>query len=266
MKILVPVKQIAALDEDFELLADSSGVDPDYLDYELNEWDDYSYEEALRIMEANESEVVEVVPITVGPDDADDALRRCLAKGGERGIRIWDDAIEGSDPSAIARILAKVIEREKPDIVFAGTLSSDHAFAQTGMNIAAGLGWPHAAVVNHLELKPGDSSATIHRELEGGLEEKMTIDLPAVLSIQLGINEPRYASLRGIKQAKRKEIEVMSHVDLGLTDDDVGVKGSRSRVRRMVMPEKGQAEIIEGTSAEKAARLTEIIKELQGVA
>jgi electron transfer flavoprotein beta subunit len=157
-----------------------------------------------------------------------------------------------------------VVEREQPDIVFAGTLSSDHAFAQTGMNLAAELGWSHAAVINHLELKPGDSKATIHRELEGGLEEKMTIDLPAVLTIQLGINEPRYASLRGIKQAKRKEIEILSHEDIGLTDDDVGVKGSSFHVRRMVMPEKGQAEFIEGTPAEQAARLTEIIKELQG--
>ena len=266
MKILVPVKQIAALDEDFELLEDGTGVDPDYLDYELNEWDDYSYEEALRIMEASEGDDIEVVPVTVGPEEADDALRRCLAKCGERGIRIWDDAIEGSDPSAIARILASVIEREKPDVVFAGTLSSDHAFAQTGMTIAAHLGWAHAAVINQLDLKPGDSSATIHRELEGGLEDRMTIDLPAVLTIQLGINEPRYASLRGIKQAKRKEIEVLSHTDLGLADEDVGVQGSLSRVRRMVMPAKGQAEIIEGTSAEQAARLSEIIKELQGVA
>ena len=266
MKIVVPVKQIAALDEDFELLDDGTGVNPDYLDYELNEWDDFSYEEALRIMEANEEEAIEVVPVTVGPEEADDALRRCLAKGGERGIRVWADAIEGSDPGAIAGILAKVVEREQPDIVLAGTLSSDHSFAQTGMILAARLGWSHMAVVNHLELKPGDAKATIHRELEGGLEEKMTIDLPAVLTIQLGINEPRYASLRGIKQAKNKEIEVLSHEDIGLTDDDVGVKGSLSRVRRMLVPEKGQAEIIEGTSAEKAARLTEIIKELKGVA
>jgi len=206
------------------------------------------------------------VPVTVGPEEADDALRRCLAKGGERGIRIWDDAVAGSDPYAVARILAKVVEREKPDVVFAGTLSSDHAFAQTGMNLAAALGWPHAAVINHLELLPGAATATVHRELEGGLEEKMTIDLPAVLTIQLGINEPRYASLRGIKQAKRKEIEVLSHTHLGLTDDDVGVQGSLSRVRRMVMPEKGQAEIIEGTPAEKARRIAEIVKELQGVA
>lgn len=264
MKILVPIKQIAALDEDFELLEDGTGVDPDYLDYELNEWDDYSYEEALRIMETSEGGDVEVVPVTVGPEEADDALRQCLAKGGERGIRVWDDAIEGSDPSAIARILVKVAEREKPDLVFVGTLSSDHSFAQTGMNMAAGLGWPHVAVVNHLEYKPGDSKATVHRELEGGVEEKITIDLPAVLTIQLGINEPRYASLRGIKQAKSKEIEVQSHEDIGLTNDDVGQAGSLSHMRRMVVPEKGQAELIEGTPAEQAARLAEIIKELRG--
>ncbi len=266
MKILVAVKQIAALDEDFELREDGKDVDPDYLDYELNEWDDYSYEEALRIMEAGGEGDVEIVPVTVGPDEADDALRRCLAKGGERGIRIWDDAVTGSDPSAIARILVKVIEREQPDLVFAGTLSSDHSFAQTGMAIAAGLDWPHAAVVNHLEYKPGDSTATVHRELEGGMEEKISIDLPAVLTIQLGINDPRYASLRGIKQAKSKEIEVLSHSDLGLSDDDVGEKGSLSRVRRMVIPEKGQAEMIEGTPAEQAERVAQIVKELKGAA
>lgn len=266
MKILVPIKQIATLDEDFELLDDGRSVDPDYLDYELNEWDDFSWEEALRIMEAGDSGAVEVVPVTVGPDDADDVLRRCLAKGGERGIRVWDDAIRGSDPSAIARILVKVIEREQPDVVFAGTLSADHSFAQTGMLIAAALGWPHAAVVNWLELQPGDTTATIRRELEGGLEEKMTIELPAVLTIQLGINEPRYASLRGIKQAKSKEIEVLTHRDLGLADADVGESGSLSRLRRLVIPQKGQAEFIEGTPAEQAVRLTNIIKELQGVA
>jgi len=264
MKILVPIKQVAVLDEDFELLDDGKGVDPDYLDYELNEWDDYSYEEALRIMEANEG--VEVVPVTVGPESADDALRQCLAKGGERGIRVWDDAIEGSDPCAIARMLAKVVEREKPDLVFVGTLSSDHSFAQTGMGLAACIGWPHIAVANHLEFTPGDSKATVHRELEGGVEEKMTVDLPAVLTIQLGINEPRYASLRGIKQAKSKEIEVLSHGDIGLGDDEVGEKGSLSRLRRMEIPEKGQAELIEGTPAEQAARLAEIIKELKGAA
>src|SRR5680860_1273113 len=123
MKILVAVKQVAALDEDFEIRDDGKGVDPDYIDFEINEWDDYSYEEALRLMEESDGDV-EVVPVTVGPAEADDVLRRCLAKGGERGIRIWDDAMEGSDPVAIARVLAKVVERENADMVFAGTLAS----------------------------------------------------------------------------------------------------------------------------------------------
>ncbi len=263
MKILVAVKQMAALDEDFEIREDGRDVDPDYIDHEINEWDDYSYEEALRLMEESGGDV-EVVPVTVGPEEADDVLRRCLAKGGERGIRVWDDAMEGSDPVAIARALAKVVERENADLVFAGTLAGDHSYSQTGVSIAAALGWPHVAVVSKLEYKPGDRTAKVERELEAGLHEELTVVCPAVLTIQLGINRPRYASLRGIKQAKSKPIEVLSHADLGLSDDQVGEAGSLFRIRRMQIPEKGQAEWIEGTPAEQAARVAEIIKELRG--
>jgi len=263
MKILVAVKQVAALDEDFEIREDGKDVDPDYIDHEINEWDDYSYEEALRLMEESGADV-EVVPVTVGPEEADDVLRRCLAKGGERGIRVWDDAMEGSDPVAIARALAKVVERENADLVFAGTLAGDHSYSQTGVSIAAALGWPHVAVVSKLEYKPGDGTAKVHRELEAGMEEELTVVCPVVLTIQLGINQPRYASLRGIKQAKSKPIEVLSHADLGLSDDQVGEAGSLFRIRRMRIPEKGQAELIEGTPAEQAARVAEIIKELRG--
>ena len=263
MKILVPVKQVAVLDEDFEMRNDARDVDPDYLEHELNEWDDYSWEEALRLQEEH-GDAVEIIPLTVGPEQAEDGLRKCLAKGGERGIRVWDDAIEGSDPMAIARIIAKVTEREQADMLFVGTLASDHGFAQTGVSVAAQLGWPQVAVVSKVDYQPGDSSARVQRELEGGLEEALTVQCPAVLTIQLGINEPRYASLRGIKQAKAKPVEELSHSDLGLSDDEVGEAGSASRVRRMYVPEKGQAELIEGTPAEQAARLAEIIKQLKG--
>ncbi len=265
MKILVPVKQVAVLDEDFELRDDGRDVDPDYLEYELNEWDDYSWEEALRLQEEH-GDTVEIIPLVVGPEETEDGLRQCLAKGGSRGIRVWDDAMEGSDPRAIARVIAKVAEREQVDMVFTGTLASDHGFAQTGVSVAALLGWPQVAVVSKLEFAPGDDSASVHRELEGGLEEVLSVQTPAVLTIQLGINEPRYASLRGIKQAKAKPVEQLSHSDLGLSDEEVGEAGSASRVRRMYLPEKGQAELIEGTPAEQAARLVEIINELKGVA
>lgn len=263
MKILVPVKQVATLDEDFEIRDDGKNVDLDFVDYELNEWDNASWEEALRLQEANPGEV-EIVPLTVGPEEAEDALRECLAKGGERGIRVWDDAIEGSDPGVIGRIIASVAEKEGADMVFAGTLAADHSDARTGISAAAWLNWPHVAVVSKLDYQPGADSAIVHRELEGGVEEELSVQCPAVLTIQVGINEPRYASLRGIKQAKTKPIDLLSHTDLGLGDEDVGEPGSASRVRRMYAPEKGQAELIDGTPAEQAQRIAGIIKELRG--
>jgi electron transfer flavoprotein beta subunit len=266
MKILVPVKQVATLDEEFELQEDGLDVDHDFCEYDINEWDDYSLEEALQIKEANEGEEVEVIALTVGDDEAEDVLRTCMAKGADRAVRIWDDAMAGSDPMAVARAIAKFVEQEQPELVFAGVQASDHAYAQTGMQIAALLDRPHVAVVNALEYSPGQSTATARRELEAGLEEEVEVQVPAVLTIQLGINEPRYASLKGIKQAKSRPIDEFSHTDLGLSDEEVGADGSLARVRRMFAPEKGQAEMIEGTPAEQAARLAEIIKEFKGEA
>jgi electron transfer flavoprotein beta subunit len=149
MKILVAVKQVAALDEDFEIRADGKDVDPDFLVRDLNEWDDFSLEEAMKIKESATTPV-EVVAVCVGPEDADEALRKCLAKGADRAIRVWDDAIEGSDSIAIARLIAAVATREAPDLLFAGVQSSDHTFASTGIATAAFLDWPHAAVVTSL--------------------------------------------------------------------------------------------------------------------
>ncbi len=263
MKILVPVKSVDVLDEDFELHENGRGVDPDYLEQELNEWDNYAWEEALRLQEAA-PDALEVIPLSIGPEEVEDGLRQCLAKGGERAIRVWDSAMSGSDPMVIARVIAKVAQQEEVDMIFTGTLSSDHGFAQTGVSVAAQLGWAQVAVVNKVDYQPGATSARVHRELEGGLEEILNVQCPAVLTIQLGINEPRYASLRGIKQAKAKPLQVLTHRDLGLTDDQVGEPGSSSRIRRMYIPEKGQAELIEGTSSEQAARIADIIKQLKG--
>ena len=262
MKILVAVKQVASLDEDFEIRGDGRDVDPDFLVRDLNEWDDYSLEEAVKIKEAGGE--VEVVAVTIGDDDADEVLRKCLAKGADRALRLWDDAMEGSDPIAVGRALAAVVRKEQPDLVFAGVQSSDHAYAATGMALAGFLGWPHAAVVNQLTYAPGTTLAPVRRELEGGLLQAMEIVCPAVLSIQLGINTPRYASLRSIKQAAAKPIEVLGLADVGLAGSEVGEAGSRSRVRRMYIPEKGRAQMIEGTVSEQAAKLAAIIKEVTG--
>jgi electron transfer flavoprotein beta subunit len=263
MKILVAVKQVAALDEDFEIRDDGRDIDPDFLIRDLNEWDDFSLEEAVKIKEAS-AEPVEVIAVSVGTDEVDESLRKCLAKGADRAIRIWDAAIEGSDSIAIARVLAAVAKREAPHMLFAGVQSSDQSFASTGIATAALLGWPHAAVVSSLTYVPGAKTAVFRRELEGGLLHEVEIACPAVLTIQLGINTPRYASLRSIKQAAAKPIEVLSLADVGLTEADVGESGSASRVRRMYVPDKGRAQLIEGDVAQQAARLAAIIREFKG--
>jgi electron transfer flavoprotein beta subunit len=263
MKLLVAVKQVASLDEDFEIRADGKDIEPDFLVRDLNEWDDYSLEEAMKIKEGASSPV-EIVAVCVGPEDADEALRKCLAKGADRAIRVWDEALEGSDSIAVARVIAAVARKEAPDMLFAGVQSSDHGFASTGVAAAALLDWPHAAVVTHLAYTPGAGTAVFRRELEGGVLHEMQIECPAVLTIQLGINTPRYASLRSIKQAAAKPIEVPSLEELGLQSADVGESGSLSRVRRMYVPDKGRAQMIEGTVEEKAARLAQIIKDFAG--
>jgi electron transfer flavoprotein beta subunit len=266
MKLMVAIKQVAALDEDFEITADGRDVDPDFLVTDLNEWDDYSLEEAVKIKEAGGGTDVEVVAVSVGPESADEALRKCLAKGADRAIRVWDEALLGSDSIAIARVLATVAEKENPDLLFAGVQSSDQSFASTGIATAAFLRWPHAAVVSKLDYNPGAKSALLRRELEGGTLQEVEIQCPAVLTIQLGINVPRYASLRSIKQAAAKPIEVVTVADLGIKPGEVGEAGSLSRVRRMYVPEKGRAEMLPGNIAEQSARLATIIKEFKGVA
>jgi len=263
MKILVAVKQVAALDEDFEIREDGRDVSEDFLIRDLNEWDDFSLEEAVKIKEGS-AQPVEVIALTVAPQSGDEALRKCLAKGADRAVRVWDESAQDSDPIAIARILAAVAKAESADMVFAGVQSSDHSFAATGIATAAFLGWPHAAVVSSLSYSPGAKSAVFRRELEGGLFQEVEIQCPAVLTIQLGINTPRYASLRSIKQAAAKPIEVKSLADLGLGAGEVGTAGSHSRVRRMYIPDKGRAQLIEGDAAEQAKRLAEIIREFKG--
>jgi electron transfer flavoprotein beta subunit len=260
MKILVPVKRVAALEDDFRIRADGRDVEEEFLSFDLNEWDNFALEQAVLIKEAAGAEV-QVVVVTVGPDDADDVLRTCLAKGADRAIRVWDGALAGSDPIAIARVLAAVARRESPGLVFAGAQSADHGHATTGIALASLLDWPHVAVVAGLSYAAGQDRATATRELEAGFLQDVEVACPAVLTIQLGINKPRYASLRAIKQAAAKPIETPALSDLGIEAGAVGPAGSGSRVRRVYIPEKGRAQLIEGSAEQQAARLAQIIRE-----
>jgi electron transfer flavoprotein beta subunit len=256
VKIVVPVKQVAALDDEFELL-DDGGVDPDFVEWELNEWDTFSLEAAQQIGEAAGD--AEIVVVSVGDEEAEEGLLACLAKGADRGVRVWDDALEGADALAVARVLAAAVEREGPDLVLCGVQSSDAVNGATGVALAAHLDLPHVAVVKGLEV--GDGTVTVDRELEGGLVEVLRVRLPALLTIQTGINEPRYATLRAIKQARDKPLDVIGLGDLGL-DDDAVAAAAGGRVRRLGHHEKGEgAEMLSGSPDEIAARIAEIVRE-----
>ena len=250
MKVVVCVKQVAVLGDEVEFTDDERDVDPDYLDFALNEWDSYATEEALQIRERLGGG--EVVVVTVGDEESEDALRRCLAMGADRAVRIEADGVE-NDPLSLARALAPVVEGEGADLVLCGVQSSDAVQAATGTALAELLGLPRVAVVTKVEWS-GSGPATVNRELEGGLVDVAEVDTPGLLTIQTGINEPRYATLRAIKQAEQKEIEVVE------PPGDGGAPGYR--VRRMFVPPKGEgAEMLDGSPADVAQRIKEIVQE-----
>jgi electron transfer flavoprotein beta subunit len=263
VKIVVCVKQVASLDEEFELLEGDGGVDPDFIEWDLNEWDTFSLEAALQLHEGDGGGG-EVVAVTVGDEEAEEGLLACLARGADRAVRVWDAALEGADLLAVARVLAAVVERESPDLVLCGVQSSDAVTGSTGTALAGYLDLAHVAVVTELAYDAGTSTLTVDRELEGGLVEVVRIGLPALLTIQTGINEPRYATLRAIKQAREKPLEVRSLADLGL-DAGAVQAATGSHRRRLAHPEKGEgAQMLDGSTAEVAAKIAEIVKERVG--
>jgi electron transfer flavoprotein beta subunit len=249
---MVCVKQVAVLGDEVEFTDDERDVDPDYLERALNEWDVSAVEEALRIRESLGEGHGEVVVVTVGDDEATEALRRCLAMGADRAIRVEAEGIDDADPLMVARGLASVAERENPDLVLCGVQSSDSVQAAVGVMLAELLDVARVAVVVKVEYDAGARRALVHRELEGGLLDVVEVDLPALLTIQTGINEPRYATLRAIKQANLKEIDVRE-----LDSSQPGAY----RVRRMYVPERGAgAELLGDDAAVVATRIAELVK------
>ena len=261
MKVVVPVKQVAALDDDFELLDDGSGVDPDFVQTELNEWDSFSLETALQLREGAGGDAAEVVVLTVGDEESEEALLGCLAMGADRALRVWDESLDGADALAVARVLAAAVQRESPDLVLCGVQSSDAVNGATGVALAGYLELPHVAVVKELEYTAADSQLTVKRELEGGLVEILRVRTPALLTIQTGINEPRYANLRAIKQARDKPMAVSTPEQLGLEAGAVAAAAG-SRRRDLRPPERGEgAEMLQGSADQVAARIVEIVRD-----
>jgi len=257
LDVIVCVKHVPETAE-AELKIDASGkaVEKTGLVYDINEWDDYALEEAVRIREKQGGSVT---AITIGPDDSDSTLRKCLARGADKAIRLADPKFEGSDGYAIAKILHSVIKTMQYDLVLTGMQAGDDGSAMVGPILAQLLGIPHATMVKKLEL--GTGTAKANRELEGGLEEQVEVKLPALFSVQTGINEPRYVSIMGIRKAMQKEIKIMSLADTGLSENDVGLAGSWLKIEKLyVPPVEKQAEFLKGTPDEMAARIAEILK------
>jgi len=257
MDIIVCVKHVPETAE-AEIKIDPAGktIEKSGLVFDINEWDDYALEEAVQVKEKIGGTVT---AITVGSEDADSTLRKCLARGADKAVRLTDPKFEGSDGYAIAKILYKTIKDLPFNMIFTGAQAGDDGYAMVGPILAELLGIPHATMVKKIELN--SDVATVNRELEGGLEEIIEIKLPAVFTIQTGINEPRYVSIMGIRKAMQKEIKIFSLAEVGLSENEVGEAGSWTKIENMyVPPVEKQAEFLKGSPEEIAARIAEILK------
>jgi electron transfer flavoprotein beta subunit len=250
VKIVVAVKQVPARDS--QLRVDDAGrwIHEGDLNFEINEPDAYALEEALQLKEKNGGEVI---ALCAGPARASQTIREALAKGADRAVHIEEDKLQDYDTLALARLLAKAIEGEAPDLVLTGLQSDDLGYGQTGVVLAELLGWPHSTIIMQIEKK--DSGIRVKRELESGWFQHIEMSVPAVLTIQSGINKLRYATLMGIKKAKTKEVKQLTASQLGI---DVTSSVLLSKVH---LPQKTkQTQMLEGSAKEAAAKLVEKLK------
>ncbi len=262
MEILVCVKRVPdTAENEFELNSAGNDLDRDDLVYSVNEWDNYAVEEAIQIVD-NVGGSVTVV--TVGDDESEEVLRREMAMGANNGVLLSDDAFEGSDGKGIAAILRAEIEKGKYDLILTGA-QADEGAGQVGGMLAAMLDYPYASLVNKIEVV-NDTAIKVGREIEGGNQEMNEIQLPCVLSIQTGINEPRYVGIRGIRKVASVDVPVKSASDLGIDSATVGEAGARTRRVDYFAPDLGDgAEMLEGSTDEIIEKLIEKLKAKGGL-
>jgi len=261
MEILVCVKRVPdTAENEFELNGAGNDLDRDDLVYSVNEWDNYAVEEAIQIVDKVGGNVT---VITVGDSESEEVLRREMAMGANNGILLSDDAFEGSDGKGVATILKAEIEKGKYDLILTGA-QADEGAGQVGGMLAAMLDLPYASLVNKIEA--GEGKIKVGREIEGGNQEMNEISLPCVLSIQTGINEPRYVGIRGIRKVAGVEIPVKSASDLGIDAGSVGKAGAKTKRIDYFVPDLGAgAEMLEGSTDEIIAKLIEKLKAKGGL-
>src|SRR5213594_100641 len=262
MKTLVLVKQVPNTDSPFRINSAGTWVDESNLTYGLNNYDRYALEETLRLKDAGKA--TEVVALTVGPERASSALRTCLATGADRAVHIKDDALAAADPLSVARVIVAAVKDEGFSLILCGLQSDDDNYMQIGPFVARLQDRPCATAAMRLELL--DGSVRVERELENNRLQIVDLTLPAVVTVQTGINEPRYASLKGIMAAKKKEIRTLSLAELKLGASEIAASASRFKTVRLATPPKGKgAEILSGSADLIAKELVKRIKEKTGV-
>jgi len=262
MNIIVCVKRVPETSE-AEITIDKSGKDihTEDLVFDINEWDNYAVEEAVRI---REKEGGTITVVTLGSQESQDTLRRALAMGADGAIHLNDPSFLGGDPYATAQALQAALKGKLFDLLLTGVQAGDDGYAQTGPILAELLNIPHATMVTKVDID--GKKARIHRELEGGLEEVCEIELPALLTIQTGINEPRYVSIMGIRKAKQKEIREVLIKDLGLSPEQVSAAGSLTELKELFLPPTGKvAEIFKGSPDDVSIKVIDILKEKGGL-
>lgn len=262
MEILVCVKQVPdTAENDIELAKGGRDIEREDLVYSVNEWDNYAVEAAIQLRDQVGGRVTVV---TIGDEEADEVLRRQLAMGADRGLHVCDEDLARSDGLGLARILEAVARRESYDLILTGAQADDGA-GQVGGMLAALMDLPFAALVNHIE--PGGAGALrIGREVAGGDQEISEIDLPCVLSIQTGINQPRYVGIRGIRKVASVEIPQLDAADLGLNEASVGAGAARLKRLDYFVPQSGPgASMLSGKPDQLAVQLVEILKAKGGI-
>jgi len=250
LKILVCMKQVPQKDAPLKLNETGAWIREDVA-YEVNEPDAYALEEGLRQKEKHGGEVV---VITSGPARAQQVLREALAKGADRAIHLEDPAFMGLDALNTARAFAAAIKNEPFDLVFTGLQSDDYGYAQTGVVLAELLGWPHATII--MQIEKTDGGIRVKRELEAGFFQYVDLPLPAVLTIQSGINKLRYATLIGIKQAKNKPLRKVT-----LDEVRPALGPNLQKIERLYLPQKTKkTEVLEGSPGEVARKLVDKLR------
>ncbi len=251
MKIVVAIKQVPARDSQLRIAPSGRWIEETDLTHEINEPDAYALEEGLQLKEKHGGEVV---VICAGPARAAQTIREALAKGADRAIHIEQDETSDFDPLATARILAAGLKPEAPDLILTGLQSDDLGYGQTGVILAELLGLPHATIIMQVEKQ--DGGIRVKRELEDGWFQHVSMPLPALLTIQSGINKLRYATLMGIKKAKTKEVKRLTPADLGAAGGTPAVL-----LDRVYVPERTKrTQLFEGSPKEAAAQLVEKLK------